>query len=121
MVQLNIDASLRPNQFEVLRKWCTWTTSPKIIPVPSEGEDPPVSEQPPYVVNAVMFVVLVDFLLNGVSVTDKPVEVHFKRSIVGGDQALWNQKMDKAESLTTAQIAAMPKVMDELKKIGKTL
>ena len=104
MADLDTGSLPRPNGFEVLRKWCSWTVSPL-----DSGDG--------FVQNAVTFSMLVDFQRDGDSICQKVVNAN--RAVVDGDQTLWNQKMEAANSLTTAQIAAMPKVIALIKEAAK--
>jgi hypothetical protein len=115
VTELNIDTGAFPTDFEILRKWCGWVTSPKVL---AEGEELEEGEKP-YVVNATTFGMLVDFLRGGDSIAQKVLT--FDRSLVDGDQEAWNTKMDKVETLTTAQLMAMPKVVTALIRAGKAL
>ena len=105
MADLNTGSLPRPSGFEVLKKWCGWTTSPTL------DENGDVDG---FVVNATVFTMLVDFKRDGASLCQKPVNVD--RSVVDGDQDQWNTMMANAEALTTDQLAAKPKVMAIINK-----
>jgi hypothetical protein len=105
MADLNLDVTPKPTQFNVLKKWCLWITSPD------------EEEECGYVINATTFGMLVDFkAIDGTSLFQKPVSVSQGGS--GFDQKTFNAKMEKVEEMTTEQIAAIPAVMKLINKVG---
>jgi hypothetical protein len=71
------------------------------------------------VVNATSFNMLIDFKADDASLCQRKVAVTYE--VVNGNQELWNTKMEKADTMTSADLAAIPKIIAAIKRAAKDI